>query len=121
MTAVEWLEVAVIGGVAAIARFGLDRAVTALVPGGFPTGTFVVNISGCLMLGLLSGLAVGAKLDLLLGSAALGSYTTFSTWVFETQRLGEERRLVLALGNLLLSAGLGLLVAWVGLEIGGAL
>ena len=45
-----------------------------------------------LLLGLLSGLALSPHLALLAGTAFVGSYTTFSTWMLETHRLGEERQ-----------------------------
>ena len=51
-----------------------------------------VNISGAVILGLLTGLALGHDEALLAGTAAVGSYTTFSTWMLETQRLTEERQ-----------------------------
>jgi CrcB protein len=118
VNAVEWVAVAATGGLGAVARFGLDRGVSTVVRGGFPAGTLLVILSGCLLLGLLSGLAVDDTVDLVVGTAVIGSFTTFSTWVFETQRLAEERRLRLAGWNLVLSVGLGLLAAWVGREIG---
>ena len=75
-------------------RFLVDRAVSGRVARPFPFGTLVVNISGALLLGFLSGLALSPHLALLAGTAFVGSYTTFSTWMLETQRLGEERQVV---------------------------
>ena len=49
-------------------------------------------MSGAVILGLLTGLALGHDEALLAGTAAVGSYTTFSTWMLETQRLTEERQ-----------------------------
>jgi CrcB protein len=118
MTAIDWLAVAVTGGLGAVARFGLDRGVSTVVRGGFPTGTLLVNLSGSFILGLLSGLGVDGTLELVLGTAVIGSYTTYSTWMFETQRLAEERRLGLAAWNVVVSVGLGLLAVWIGREIG---
>jgi fluoride exporter len=86
-----------------------------------PYGTFVVNISGALLLGLLSALALSPDLALLAGTAFVGSYTTFSTWMLETQRLGEERQLLPAVANIVASLVLGLAAAWLGLSIGGRL
>ena len=60
----------------------------------FPFGTLVVNLSGALLLGFLSGLALSPHLALLVGTGFVGSYTTFSTWMLETQRLAEERQVV---------------------------
>jgi CrcB protein len=102
-------------------RFLVDRTVASRVGGSFPYGTLVVNISGALLLGLLGGLALSPDLALLAGTAFVGSYTTFSTWMLETQRLAEERQLRPALANIVLSVALGLAAAWLGLWIGGRL
>jgi fluoride exporter len=55
-----------------------------------PLGTLVVNLTGALLLGLLVGRSVGGTPLPLVGTATLGSYTTFSTWMFESHRLGED-------------------------------
>ena len=91
------------------------------MPGSFPYGTLVVNLSGVLLLGFLSGLALSPHLALLAGTAFVGSYTTFSTWMLETQRLSEERQVVSAFANIAVSVVLGLTAAWIGQSIGAAL
>jgi CrcB protein len=121
MTIAVWAGVVVIGGFGAVLRFLVDRAVSSRVDGSFPYGTFAVNISGALLLGFLSGLALSPHLALLAGTAFVGSYTTFSTWMLETQRLGEERQLLPAAANILVSLVLGLAAAWLGLCIAGRL
>ena len=80
-----------------------------------------VNLSGALLLGVLSGLALSPHAALLAGTAFVGSYTTFSTWMLETHRLGEERQLRPAVANIVVSLVLGLAAAWLGLWIGGRL
>jgi CrcB protein len=120
-TVLVWLGVFLTGGAGSVLRFTVDRWASARATGTFPWGTFAVNISGCLLLGLVAGLALGRDPTLLAGTAAVGSYTTFSTWVFETQRLSEERQLTTAASNLFLSSALGALAAVVGQAIGGAL
>ena len=121
MTVAVWAGVVVIGGVGAVLRFVVDRSVSGRVSGSFPFGTFVVNISGALLLGFLSGLALSPHLALLVGTAFVGSYTTFSTWMLETQRLGEERQLRPAVANIVFSLVLGLTAAWLGVWLGGRL
>ena len=49
-----------------------------------------MNLTGGFLLGLLTGLAVTGDALLVLGTGLLGGYTTFSTWMFEAQRLGED-------------------------------
>jgi CrcB protein len=121
MTVVLWAGVVAIGGVGAVLRFLVDRAVSARAAGSFPYGTLAVNLSGALLLGVLSGLALSPQVALLAGTAFVGSYTTFSTWMLETQRLGEERQLRPAVANIVVSLVLGLAAAWLGLSIGGEL
>ena len=90
MTALVWFGAFLIGGVGSVARFVVDGAVARRLGRAFPFGTLVINLSGALMLGLVTGLALGSNASLLAGTAAIGSYTTFSTWMFETERLSEE-------------------------------
>jgi CrcB protein len=118
MTVVVWAGVVVMGGLGAVLRFLVDRTVSGRIARAFPYGTFVVNVSGALLLGLLSGLALSPHLALVIGTAFVGSYTTFSTWMLETQRLGEERQLWPAVANIAVSLVLGLGAAWLGLSIG---
>lgn len=121
MTVAVWAGVIVIGGVGAMLRFLVDRTVSSRTTGSFPYGTLAVNLSGALVLGLLSGLALSPHLALLAGTAFVGSYTTFSTWMLETHRVGEERQLRPAIANIVVSLVLGLAAAWLGLWIGGQL
>jgi CrcB protein len=57
----------------------------------------------------------------LLGTAFVGAYTTFSTWMLETQRLGEERQIRPAVANIVVSLVAGVAAAWLGQWIGGLL
>lgn len=113
-----WLGVALLGGVGAGARFLLDSLVSERVGGELPVGTLAVNASGSLLLGLLVGLAVSGSALVLAGTATLGSYTTFSTWALETQRLAEDARSSAAILNVLLSLLIGVGAAVLGRSIG---
>jgi CrcB protein len=117
-TVLVWVGVGVLGGVGAIARFAVDAVVSARAGGRFPAGTFVVNLSGSVILGLLTGLALTGDALLLAGTAVLGSYTTFSTWMFETHRLAEDDQRLAVVANVVLSLVLGLLAAALGRWIG---
>jgi CrcB protein len=114
-----WLGVGVLGGAGALARFVLDATVSASSGGRFPLGTLVVNLSGAAVLGLLVGLALHGDAYLLAGTAVLGSYTTFSTWMFESHRLAEDGWSWLAGVNVVLSLVLGLGAAELGRLVGG--
>ena len=116
-----WVGVALLGGVGALARFLLDGAVSRRTGGGFPFGTLAVNLSGALALGLLAGIALNDDALLLAGTALLGSYTTFSTWMFESHRLGEDGQPQRLWLNIAGSMALGIAAAALGRLIGGAL
>jgi CrcB protein len=113
-----WLGVALLSGIAAIGRFLLVAMVSSRFRGVFPLGTFAVNMTGALLLGLLTGLAVEGDALVLLGAATLGSYTTFSTWMLETERLTEDDRIPLAAFNILLSLAVGVGAVALGRAIG---
>lgn len=117
---VVWAGVALCGGLGSVLRFVVDGAVLRRVSSGLPVGTLVVNLSGAFVLGLLDGLVLSHDAALVVGTGVIGAYTTFSTWMLETQRLAEERRLGAAAVNVVLSLAGGLLVAWLGLKVGGA-
>lgn len=102
-----WVGVPVIGGIGSVLRFVVDRAVARRVARSFPVGTLAVNVSGAALLGFLAGLVLSKEAALLIGTAFVGSYTTFSTWMLETQRLGEERQLRAAIANIVVSVALG--------------
>ena len=120
-TGLLWSGVAVLGGAGAVARFKLDGFVQGRLDTEFPFGTFVVNGLGSFLLGLLVGLDVVGNGLLLAGVAVLGSFTTFSTWMLETQRLAEDGKTGLALMNVAGSIALGITVAGLGWWIGATL
>lgn len=112
------LLVAVGGGVGSMVRFVLDSVVRARFGGRYPVGTTLINLSGSLLLGLVTALALGQLLSadwrLALGTGVLGGYTTFSTASFETVRLAQTGRIGAALLN-----GFGMLVGSVVLAAAG--
>ncbi len=109
-----WAGVALLGGVGSVLRFVVDRAVARRMARWFPFGTLAVNVSGAALLAFLGGLALGKEAALLAGTAFVGAYTTFSTWMLETQRLGEERQNWAAVGNIVVSVTLGMAAAALG-------
>jgi CrcB protein len=121
VSAATWAGVAVLGGLGAIVRFLVDGRVAAVTGRTFPYGTLAVNVSGALLYGILFGAAVSGSAYVLSGAAVLGSYTTFSTWMYETQRLVEDGRVGPAGLNLVVSLALGAAAALAGRAIGMAL
>ncbi|MGI9309252.1 MAG: fluoride efflux transporter CrcB [Gammaproteobacteria bacterium] len=86
---------------------------------GFPLGTLVVNVIGCLLIGVLSGLAEQRQLlepgqRLFLSVGILGGFTTFSTFAFETVSLLQEADVARAIINVLLQVTLGCIAALLG-------
>jgi CrcB protein len=115
------MAVGALGGVASIARFLLDGAVAVRAGTAFPFGTLTVNLVGSFLLGVLVGAALGAPAYRLAGTAFLGSFTTFSTWAFESHRLAEDGRGRLGALNFAVSLALGVAGAWLGRLVGGGL
>jgi CrcB protein len=119
--AVTWVGVAVFGALGAVARFRLDAAVAARIPTTFPLGTLVVNLTGSFALGVIIGAAVPHRLALVLGTGFMGGYTTFSTWMVESLRLGEGGDVESLLRNFWLSMLAGLACAAAGFYVGQAI
>jgi CrcB protein len=113
-TVLSWAGVMLIGGIGSVLRFMVDRTVARRLARSFPFGTLTVNISGAALLGFLGSLALSKEAALLAGTAFVGAYTTFSTWMLETQRLGEERRTWAAAANIVVSVVLGIAAAFLG-------
>lgn len=121
MSPLIWIGVAALGGLAAVARFLVDGAVTARTGGRFPTGTHAVNLSGAVALGVFASAIDNPEARLLVATGFLGAYTTFSTWMFESHRLAEDGEPALAWANIAGPAALGLVALWIGLQLGGGL
>lgn len=96
MTPWLFLAIAAAGGLGAAARFVLDGVVRSRLGGRYPWGTTIINVSGSLLLGFVTAIALGGIVDdswrLMLGSGFLGGYTTFSTASLETVRLLHDGR-----------------------------
>jgi len=115
------LAIGALGGAGAIARFLLDGAVAGRLGRGFPHGTLAVNLTGSFGLGLLAGVALEGDAYRLAATGFIGAFTTFSTWAFESHRLGEDGRLRIGAVNFAVSLALGVLLTWAGRHLGSAL
>lgn len=122
MSAVAFVLAAAVG---APARVLLDGWVQDRTTGDLPWGTLVVNLVGCLALGLLVGVDVERGLPegvgTVVGTGALGAFTTFSTFSVEAARLVEEGDAGAAVRYVVASVLLGLLAAALGLAAAGTL
>ncbi|MEK7321775.1 MAG: fluoride efflux transporter CrcB [Pseudomonadota bacterium] len=117
------LAIAVGGSLGALLRYGVANGVHAVLGRGFPYGTLVVNVSGCLAMGVLYVLLVERlalspewRAALLIG--VLGAFTTFSSFSMETFALFEEGERMKALMNVVLSVSLCLAAVWLGVLAG---
>ena len=118
MSASLLVAIGLLGGVGALVRHAVDVAVSARAGRAFPLGILLVNLSGAFALGLLVGSTVHGDAHRLVATGLLGSYTTFSTWMFDTQRLAAGGRGRAAALNVAASLALGLLAVWLGRELG---
>jgi fluoride exporter len=113
------------GIIGAPARYLTDRFVQAKHDTVFPWGTYSVNMAGSAVLGFLLGaerhLGLPPVLFALLGTGFCGGLTTFSTFGYETLRLLEDGAVGAAGLNVIGSLAAGLLLAWLGFELAGAL
>lgn len=111
--------VALAGGFGALLRVLVGRAVVAATHAPVAAGTFVVNTTGALAMGLLVGIAPSQSAQQLVGVGLLGGYTTFSSWMVETVRLASDGSRWLAALNLMASTLIGLAAIWVGRLLAG--
>lgn len=120
------IAIAAGGSAGALARFWVANGLYAWLGRDFPHGTLFVNVSGCLLMGLLSELAlqrfaIGSEFRSAVLIGFLGAYTTFSTFAIETLFLFEQGALLKALLNVFLSVALCLAAGWIGLVLGRSL
>jgi fluoride exporter len=117
------LAIGLAGALGALARYWLDGVVSRRAGGGFPWGTFAINVSGSFLLGLLFTLLTERyRVDPWIRSALtigfLGAYTTFSTLSLETYRLLEDGAVALAMANAVGTLAAGLAALYVGVVLG---
>jgi CrcB protein len=115
----RYLMIALGGALGSLARYGVALWVQQRVGGTFPYGTFLVNVSGCLIMGIVmtlltEGGALHPNWRFLVPIGFIGAYTTFSTFELETFRAIEEGGALVALSNVVFSVVVGFLALWIG-------
>lgn len=122
MTPLNFALLTVMGGVGASARFTVDGYLRARITTGFQWPTTIINASGSLLLGFLTGLTLAhlppSDASVVICTGLLGGYTTFSTASYETVQLIEQRRyghaFISGIGMLVLCVGVAVLGVWLG-------
>jgi CrcB protein len=116
-----WLAVSAAAGVGAVLRYVTDRAVARRLGLDWPMGTFLVNVTGSLLLGLVVGLGahhgLGTTTIDVVGAGFAGGFTTLSTWAWESIALAEADEWLGAVLNVAGSVAVGLLAAAAGLGL----
>ena len=121
MNKLFWLFIA--GGFGVLARFILGGLIQRWYGGTFPLGTFIINVLGCLLFGIIWSLAeerlvISGDTRFILLTGFMGAFTTFSTFAFETSGLMRDSEWLLTMGNVLGQTFLGLVAIVGGMAIG---
>jgi CrcB protein len=116
-----WIAVGLLGGLMAVARFALDALLSDHPAQPFPLGILAVNLLGTLVLGVAAGAALSGEALVIVAGGGTGSFTTFSTWMLDTDRLGASGRTRLAWLNVVLSLVAGFAAVALGHWLGATL
>ena len=118
----KYMMVGLGGFLGAIARFWVGGYVSERLGTRFPYGTFVVNMTGSFLIGLVvTILAEKAHWRYLIPVGFIGAYTTFSTFELETLQIFRDGEFFFSFLNVLLSVGVGFVSAWLGVITGRAI
>jgi len=106
------------GAAGSIARYKLGSIISQRMNTTFPAGTFIINITGAVLLGIVSGMHVGGNMYLLLADGFLGAYTTFSTFMYEGITLFQGKEKMNAFIYIAGSLIVGIIGYFIGFETG---
>lgn len=119
----KWLLIAGGGALGSVLRYAMHGCVQRFTGGSFPAGTLAVNVSGCLVIGLIAAVFSSStflreEYRIGLSVGVLGGFTTFSAFGLETFALAESGHWRYALLNVLASCVVGLAAVWLGFRLG---
>lgn len=121
MSPLAWIGFVVAAAIGAPARYIVDGYVQDRFEGTVPLGTFVVNVSGSFLLGIVTGLflyhGLGGGAKTIIGTGFIGAYTTFSTFTVEVVRLLEDGAIAEAFATVVASLVIGCVAAGMGLWV----
>jgi CrcB protein len=118
-----WLLVGVGGALGSMARHGLNHLINARMPGGFPSGIFVINVLGSVIVGLVAGTIASARWTpstdtrIFVVVGLLGGFTTFSSFSLDTLTLIRAGSFGHAAWNVIGQVGLSVLGALIGFKL----
>jgi len=123
MTMNKWISLALGSLLGGFARYFMAGWVYRLLGTDFPYGTFVINLSGCFLIGLFSSLSeirflIGPNTRFFLMTGFCGAYTTFSTLILETANLAQDGEMLRAFVNFTASGAFGLILFKLGSYLG---
>jgi CrcB protein len=109
MTVLVWVAMALAGGAGALARYGMVLLFEHRMVGPAPLAILAVNLSGALIIGACAGAGLGGDARMIVATGFLGGYTTFSTWMVQSDELarlhGPRWAMANVAGSLLLGFG----------------
>lgn len=114
----EYVLVGIGGAFGSITRYALGKYISGHTKSEFPRGTFIINITGALLLGILTEAQINKNLYVLLGDGFLGAYTTFSTFMYEGFNLFQDREKLNAFIYIIGSLFIGVVGFAIGMRIG---
>ena len=97
------------GALGSLTRYQAGKIISGKCSIAFPIGTFLINITGAILLGIVSSMDAGKNIYLLFGDGFLGAYTTFSTFMYEGFQLFQKNKKLNALTYIISSLVLGIL------------
>ena len=113
----QYVLVGIGGAFGSLVRYTLGRFIAEKTKTNFPFGAFIINITGALLLGIVSSSGASSSLQLLLADGFLGAYTTFSTLMCEGFNLFKDRNSLNAVVYIVSSLVLGLVGFIVGTKV----
>jgi CrcB protein len=106
------------GGLGSVCRWWVHKSIVREHPRDFPLGTFTVNILGAFLIGVMFGAHASADEMKIAATGFLGGFTTFSTWMYESERLVVDGYNHGAARNIVISSAVGFLVVTAGVAVG---
>lgn len=106
------------GALGGLTRYQIGKMISGKTTAAFPLGTFIINISGALLLGFITGINVEGGAYILIGDGFLGAYTTFSTFMYEGFQLFQGKDRLNAFTYILCSLFIGIIGYAVGFAFG---